>query len=82
MLFQGFYKLTTSVDRFKRDTSVVVSGKRHYVAVYSVDGSSVAPPGMKEDTYATSVVDSSGSSSVTITCYVILLLLLLQFLHV
>ena len=38
---------------------------------YSVDGSSVAPPGMKEDTFATSVVDSSGSSSVTITCYVI-----------
>ena len=45
---------------------------------YSVDGSSVAPPGMKEDT---SVVDSSGSGSVTITCYVILLLLL-PFLHV
>lgn len=88
-MFQGFYKLITSVDRFKLDTPVVVldylevkPGKRHYIVAYGVDGSSVTPPGMKEATHATSVVDSSGSGSVTITRYVILLLLLLQLLHV
>ena len=84
---QGFYKLITSVDRFKLDTAVVTieylavkPGRRHYLVAYGVDGSSIASPSMKEVVQATTV-DSSGSSSVTITLSVLLLLLPLQYLH-
>lgn len=85
---QGFYKLITSVDRFKLDTPVVIidylevkPGKRHYLVAYGVDGSSVVPPSMKEVTLATSV-DSSGSENVTIFSVILLLSMVLPFLHV
>ena len=76
------------MDRFKLDTPVVTieylevkPGKRHYLVAYGVDGSSVAPPGMKEVRATT--VDSSGSSSsiITYTLSVLLLLLILQYLY-
>lgn len=75
------------MDRFKLDTPVVTieylevkPGKRHYLVAYGVDGSSVAPPGMKEVVHAT-IVDSSGSSKITYTLSVLLLLLILQYLY-
>ena len=76
------------MDRFKLDTPVVTieylevkPGKRHYLVAYGVDGSSVAPPGMKEVVRATTV-DSSGSSSIiTYTLSFLLLLLILQYLY-
>lgn len=88
IVFQGFYKLITSVDRFKLDTAVVTldylevkPGKRHYLVAYGVDGSSTTPPNMKEVVLTTSV-DSSSGSRVMIIFPVILLLLLLQCLCV
>ena len=81
--------MISSVGSFKLDAAVVTleylevkPGKRHYLVAYGIDGSSRAPPMMKEAVRAIKI-ESSGSSSVTVTFSVIISLLLLQcYLHV